>query len=178
MRTWIVAAICMLAAGAWARLGENAAQCKQRYGAAVREATEGKFTIQEFVKSGIRVRVFLALQSRELLSSTSAVGVVYWKPTESGAQNQPLSPDEIRTFLDANAQGGSWVESSALKEAAAAQPGPEQDRLIRAAIDYTTWTRSDGAKAYYLRKTHFLVIRTDDAVPMPKIEVPQGLEGF
>jgi hypothetical protein len=178
MRAGIVVVFCLLAAGVWARLGENAVQCRQRYGAPVREVSEGKFTIQEFVKSGVRVRVFLALQSHELLSSTSAVGIVYWKPTESGAQNQLLTPDEIRAFLDANGQLGSWSEISALKAAAAVQPGPEQDRLIRDAIEYTIWARSDGAKAYYLKKTHYLLIRTDESVPMPKPEVPKDLDGF
>jgi len=163
---------------ALARLGETPDECAKRYGASITEGREGKFLVKTFNKAGFLVRVFFLEKREVLVGFVKAQGITYTRPTQSGVQNQPLSQAEIGKFLEANCQGEDWTEINLLKEAATLEPGPEQAKMVQEANEYILWKRKSGAEARYVRKTHQLVIRTADDIPLPDEKAPSYLEGF
>ena len=185
MRTLIAVAVTVLCAeSAFARLGETPQECAKRYGAPLQEQAQGNVTIQFFKKSGIAVRVYFMLKKEKLFAFPRAAGIVYAKPAGSTGENQPLSKTDLMTFLDANSQGKEWNEIDLIRTAAEERSGPGQDRLIRDAHEFRHWRTEGGVQAHYIKKTHELVIRSTDEIPLPKQEEkeeekePEHLDGF
>ena len=179
-RWFLVVVVGMISVStAMARLGEKPAQCEARYGAAVSESRNGKFTIRDYRKANIIVRVHYVMKKDMLFAFKEAVAISYRRPSESEKRNTPLREAEISKLLGVNALGKPWKKVDLVKKAADLSPGPEQSQVIHENNQFLIWEREDGATAHYLKKTHELVIRHTSKVPLPVEEkAPEILEGF
>jgi len=180
--SWLLVML-VFADPAWARLGESPKECAKRYGDPVESTSVKGFEAREFMKSGIRVRVHFAMKKDTLFAYARAAGLAYSRPATASDGNRSLSPREIDTFLKANAQGEEWEETDPIRQAAESPPGPLRDKLIADAHRFRVWRRPSGATAHYMRRTHELVIRSDQRIPLPTAPAEEkkpldSLDGF
>ncbi len=181
MSRWmLMPAVLMVFAGVVeARLGETPAQCSARYGPVISESVDGKFTIHDYRKADILVRVYFVMKKEMIFAHKEAVAISYRKPSESETQSCPLQEEEISTLLGVNAQRGRWEKVDLVRKAAELNPGVEQSQVIRENNTFIVWKRPRGATAHYMKKTHELVIRLTPKVPLPvQTKMPVLLEGF
>ncbi len=179
-RWFLVVVVAMVSTNtATARLGEKPAQCEARYGPVVHESRSGKFTVRDYKKAGILVRIYYVMKKDMLFAHKEAVAISYHRPSESETCHVPLREAEISKLLGVNADGERWQKVDLVKQAADLDPGPEQSQVIHENNTFIIWNRTDGATAHYMKKTHELVIRLTPKVPLPVEEkAPEILEGF
>ena len=180
VRLALMMAVSIMCAGtSMARLGETPAKCEARYGPEISKSSEGRFSVREYKKAGIVVRVHFVMKKEMVFAHHEAVAISYRKPSESSSQNCPLQETEISKLLGVNAQGERWQKVDLVKRAAELGPGPEQSQVIHENNTFLLWQRESGATGHYMKKTHELVVRLTPKIPLPlKVKMPEILEGF
>jgi hypothetical protein len=117
---------------AQARIGETLEECRARYG---KEASD-KDVAYIFIKDEFKLRVYF--------EEGKCVKVSYEKVDPKSEWNfKPLTNEEVDSFLKDNSGGKEWVKIS--------------DDPMK------TWKlKDDSVRAFYVKPTHTLVIRTKD----------------
>jgi hypothetical protein len=163
--------IISLTGPAWARLGESEDQLVLRYGDATNKehlaASDSELVEVDrlhFKKTGFDVVV-------TLFNSVSSEEVI------TNSESDSLSDQEIKTLLDANADGHAWKEMPASQGTV---PWPEDDGTRSDVGGHKLWQRDDGAVAIaggdeFKIKSKELI---DAEVAAYKVAHTHSLDGF
>lgn len=152
----------LLSSTADARLGETVKKCRKRYGPPIEEKATQKGLTKIYRKGDFAVEIEFGLRERILFFKTmKAVAISYIKLTPGSlTKHEPLSDEELGTFLEVNMQGEGWKDVNMMMEVARRTSGDDQARLIQHAEEHMMWRRKDGGVATYGKTTHELVIRS------------------
>jgi hypothetical protein len=102
MKTILI--LILSASACLARIGETLEQCSARYGKEISRQKEGGKEVIGFLKGELMTGV----QMRE----AKAVTLLFVKHNENQAFPPELSAAELKTLLDANSAGSTWVETT------------------------------------------------------------------
>lgn len=157
----VTALILILSVTAEARLGETVKECKERYGPPLEEEVSQKGLTNTYRKGDFVVTVEFGRRKHWVFFKTmKAVAITYAKLTPgTRTRHEPLSDEELGTFLEVNMQGEGWKDVNMMMEVARRASNEDQARLIKYAEKHMMWRRTDGGRAIYDKEAFKLTIK-------------------